>query len=88
MNHCQREIAEGRPSMYFYPKTSSIDIVPCIFARLCEIKRPVSGGHEPRKRYRVVLGLPPIAGFMSVIKSYCISLSPWSSGKRTGKRTN
>ena len=85
MSYCQGGIAEEPPACVLLSQSTLYR-----HSRLCscEVVHPFDVGNEPRKRYRVVLGLPPIAGFMSVIRSYCISLSPSTSEREMGKRTN
>jgi len=81
----QREIAEEPLACILLSQNTLYRHSPLY---ICEFVRLVGRGNEPRKRYRLVLGLPPIAGFMSVIRSYCISLSASISERGMGKRTN
>ena len=85
MGDCQRVIAKEPPECI---PQFQITLYRRSSLYTCEIVPLVGGGHEPRKRYRVVLGLPPIAGFMSVIRSYCISLSESTSKRGMARRTN
>jgi len=85
VSHRQRGIAKEPPECIPLFQSTLYRRSPLY---ICEIVRLVGSGHEPRKRYRVVLGLPPIAGFMSVIRSYCISLSESTSERGMAKRTN
>ena len=85
MSYCQRGIAEKLPGCVLLSQNTLYRHSPLY---IYEIVRLYGVGDEPRKRYRVALGLPPIAGFMSVIRSYCISLSAPTSEGSMGKRTN
>jgi hypothetical protein len=85
MSHRQRGTAEEPPGCVLLSQNTLYRHSPLY---ICEVVCLGGRDNEPRKRYRVVLGLPPIAGFMSVIRSYCISLSASISERGIGKRTN